>query len=199
MKKSVIKFSLLLTLAAVTSIAVAALKEGDAAPDIKAQASLAGKSFTYSLKDALKKGPVVVYFYPSAFTGGCNIQAHSFAVNHDKFQEAGATVVGVSLDSISRLNDFSADPDYCAGKFPVASDADGKIAKSYDLAVSETPVGRKDTRGNDIDHGRAERSTFIVTANGKVHAAIGGLTPEQNVAKALEAVQKLSGNKFAKS
>jgi peroxiredoxin Q/BCP len=199
MKKSVIKFSLLLTLAAVTSIAVAALKEGDAAPDIKAQASLAGKSFTYSLKDALKKGPVVVYFYPSAFTGGCNIQAHSFAVNHDKFQEAGATVVGVSLDSISRLNDFSADPDYCAGKFPVASDADGKIAKSYDLAVSETPVGRKDTRGNDIDHGRAERSTFIVTANGKVHAAIGGLTPEQNVAKALEAVQKLSGTKSAKS
>ena len=199
MKKSVIKFSLLLTLAAVTSIAVAALKEGDAAPDIKAQASLAGKSFTYSLKDALKKGPVVVYFYPSAFTGGCNIQAHSFAVNHDKFLDAGASVVGVSLDSISRLNDFSADPDYCAGKFPVASDADGKIAKSYDLAVSETPVGRKDTRGNDIDHGRAERSTFIVTANGKVHAAIGGLTPEQNVAKALEAVQKLSGTKSAKS
>ncbi|MFZ6778586.1 peroxiredoxin [Undibacterium sp. Ji83W] len=199
MKRNVIRSSLLLSLAAMTSIAVAALKEGDAAPDIKAQASLAGKSFTYSLTDALKKGPVVVYFYPSAFTGGCNIQAHSFAVSHEKFQEAGATVVGVSLDSISRLNDFSADPDYCAGKFPVASDVDGKIAKSYDLAVAETPAGRKDTRGNDIDHGRAERSTFIVTATGKVYAAIGGLTPEQNVARALEAVQKLSGTKAAKS
>ncbi|MFZ6872647.1 peroxiredoxin [Undibacterium sp. Di27W] len=198
MRKSVIKFSLLLALAAMTSVTMAALKEGDAAPDIKAQASLSGKSFTYSLKDALKKGPVVVYFYPSAFTGGCNIQAHGFAVNHEKFQEAGATVVGVSLDSISSLNDFSADPDYCAGKFPVASDIDGKIAKSYDLAVTETPAGRKDTRGNEIDHGRAERSTFIVTASGKVYAAIGGLTPEQNVAKALEAVQKLAASKTAK-
>ncbi|PXX44051.1 peroxiredoxin [Undibacterium pigrum] len=199
MKKSIINISLLTALAAMTSVAAAALKEGDTAPDFKVQASLAGKSFAYSLKDALKKGPVVVYFYPSAFTGGCNIQAHGFAVHHEKFQEAGASVVGVSLDSISRLNDFSADPDYCAGKFPVASDADGKIAKSYDLAVAGTPAGRKDTRGNEIDHGRAERSTFIVTANGKVYAAIGGLTPEQNVARALETVQKLAGSKAARS
>lgn len=199
MEKSICKLSLMLTIAATTTAAVAALKEGDVAPDIKAQASLAGKSMTYSLKDALKKGPVVVYFYPSAFTGGCNVQAHSFAVSHEKFQEAGATVVGVSLDSISRLNDFSADPDYCAGKFPVASDVDGKIAKSFDLAVTDTPAGRKDTRGNEIDHGRTERSTFIVTANGKVYAVIGGLTPEQNVAKALEAVQKLSASNATRS
>src|ERR1700727_3652390 len=114
----------------------AALKQGDTAPDFKAEASLAGKGFTYSLHDALKKGPVVVYFYPSAYTGGCNIQAHTFAVNSDKFAAAGATIIGVSLDSISRLNDFSADPQYCAGKFPTASDADGSISKSYDLKVA---------------------------------------------------------------
>src|SRR5580658_6894671 len=115
--------------------AVAALKQNDAAPAFTAQASLAGKTFQYSLKDALKKGTVVVYFYPSAYTGGCNIQAHTFATEIDKFTAAGATVVGVSLDSIQRLNDFSADPSYCAGKLPVASDADGSIAKSYDLSV----------------------------------------------------------------
>src|SRR5271170_6505636 len=119
---------------AVTS-SFAALKQGDTAPDFKTQASLAGKSFTFSLKDALKKGPVVVYFYPSAYTGGCNIQAHTFAVNSDKFAAAGATIIGVSLDNISRLNDFSADPEYCAGKLPVASDEDGKIAKAYQLAI----------------------------------------------------------------
>ena len=73
--------------------AMAALKEGDAAPDFKTEASLAGKEFTFSLKDALKKGPVVVYFYPSAYTGGCNVQAHTFAENKDKFTAAGATII----------------------------------------------------------------------------------------------------------
>ena len=109
--------------------ALAALNKGDAAPAFKAQASLAGKEFSYSLADALKKGPVVVYFYPSAYMQGCNIQAHTFAENMDKFNAAGSTVIGVSLDSIARLNDFSADPAYCAGKLPVASDANGAIAK----------------------------------------------------------------------
>lgn len=182
-------------LAAASPLASAALKEGDAAPDFKAQASLAGKAFSYSLKDALKKGPVVVYFYPSAFTGGCNIQAHTFAVNYDKFVAAGASIVGVSLDSISRLNDFSADPEYCAGKIAVASDADGKIARSYDLSVRDAAPGRKDTRGADIDHGFAERTTFIVTPDGRIAATLGGLAPAANVEKALETVQKLTASR----
>ncbi len=175
--------------------AMAALKEGDKAPDFKTQASLAGKDFTFSLKDALKKGPVVVYFYPSAYTGGCNIQAHTFAVNSEKFAAAGATIIGVSLDSIKRLNDFSADPQYCAGKFPTASDADGSIAKSYDLKVAEGKPGIKDTRGVDIDHGFTERTTFIVTPDGKIAAAIGGMAPADNVQKALEEVQHLAVTK----
>lgn len=192
---------LALTVACAVALpALAALKEGDAAPDFKAQASLAGKEFTYSLKDALKKGPVVVYFYPSAYTGGCNIQAHTFAVNMEKFNAAGATVVGVSLDSIQRLNMFSADPEYCAGKLPVASDADGKIAKSYNLNVRDARPGFKDTKGNEIDHGFAERTTFVVTPDGKVVATIettNGVTPATNVEKALEAVQTLAAKKKA--
>jgi peroxiredoxin Q/BCP len=175
--------------------ALAALKAGDAAPDFTAQASLAGKPFTYALKDALKKGPVVVYFYPSAFTGGCNAQAHAFAENMTKFKEAGASVVGVSLDSIQRLNDFSADPNYCAGQLPVASDADGKIAKSFDLAIREGTAGAKDTRGVEIGHGMAERTTFIITADGKVSSTIGGVTPTANVDAALAAVQALKAKK----
>jgi thioredoxin-dependent peroxiredoxin len=179
--------------------AVAALKAGDQAPEFTAQASLAGKAFTYSLKDALAKGPVVVYFYPSAYTSGCNVQAHTFAVNKDKFTAAGATIIGVSLDSIQRLNDFSADPNYCAGKFPTASDADGSIAKSYGLTVKQGPPGLKDTRGVEIGHGFAERTTFIVMPDGKVAETIGGMAPDKNVEQALEAVQHLgkTSNKAA--
>lgn len=175
--------------------AVAALKEGDTAPDFTAQASFAGKAFTLSLKDTLKKGPVVVYFYPSAYTNGCNLQAHTFAVNSDKFTAAGATIVGVSLDSIKRLNDFSADPNYCAGKFATVSDADGKIAKSFDLAVRAGKAGMKDSRGVEIDHDFTERTTFIVTPDGKVAASIGGLGPAENVDEALEAVQQIKTEK----
>ena len=170
--------------------AVAALKDGDTAPDFTAQASLAGKEFKYSLKESLKKGPVVVYFYPSAYTQGCNVQAHTFSVNQEKFAAAGASIIGVSLDSIQRLNQFSADPEYCAGKFPVASDASGSIAKSYDLNVRQI-AGLKDTKGNEVDHGLAERTTFVVTSDGKIAATIGGMTPTENVMKALEAVQQL--------
>jgi peroxiredoxin Q/BCP len=174
--------------------ALAALKAQDAAPVFTAQASLAGKTFQYSLADALKKGTVVVYFFPSAYTGGCNIEAHTFATNIDKFTAAGATVIGVSLDSIKRLNDFSADPDYCAGKLPVASDADGAIAKSYDLQVRKFPTF-KDTRGADVDHGLAERTTFVVTPDGKIAAAIGNMKPDENVDHTLQVVQQLAAKK----
>jgi thioredoxin-dependent peroxiredoxin len=185
--------SCLLSLTAASSVH-AALPEGAAAPDFRAPAALAGQEFTFNLKESLKKGPVVVYFYPSAYTRGCNVQAHNFAVNHDKFAAAGATIIGVSLDSIERLKDFSADPDYCAGKFATASDADGTIAKSYDLQVREGEAGRKDTRGQDIQHGFAERTTFIITSDGRIAATVGGVNPMENVTKSLEIVQSLKKN-----
>ncbi|HTY93385.1 MAG TPA: peroxiredoxin [Steroidobacteraceae bacterium] len=185
---------------AVSAQALAALPVGATAPAFKTQASLAGKEFTYDLGKALKKGPVVVYFYPGAFTGGCNIQAHTFAENMDKFKSAGATVIGVSLDKIETLNAFSSDPQYCAGKLPVASDADGSIAKSFDLTVRGGPPGMKmkDTRGIDIDHQFAERTTFIVTQDGKIAAevaTVNGMTPAGNVEKSLQIVQDLAAGK----
>ena len=174
--------------------AFAALKAGDPAPAFSAPASLAGKPFTYSLKDGLAKGPVVVYFYPSAYTSGCNIQAHEFSTRADQFAAAGASVIGVSLDSIERLNEFSADPDYCAGKLAVASDRDGRIARSFGLRVSDAQRGATDTRGKEIDHGFTERTTFVVKRDGSVLAAVGGVSPEENVARALELVRKLSSS-----
>ena len=137
----------------------------------------------------------MVYFYPSAYTGGCNAQAHAFAANMEKFQAAGASVVGVSLDSIARLNDYSADPEFCAGKLAVASDGDGKIAKSYDLTIHQGKPGMKDSRGNEINHDFAERTTFVVTPDGKVSATIGGVSPTANVDQALAAVQQLKAGK----
>jgi peroxiredoxin len=180
----------LLAAAAVTLPAQAALKAGDTAPDFTLQASFNGKATSYSLTDALKKGPVVVYFYPSAYTGGCNLQAHTFSEKRPEFDSAGASIVGVSLDSITRLNAFSADPEFCAGKLTVASDADGKTAKAYDLMVQGRP-GMKDTRGVEIDHEFAERTTFIVGADRKVLATIGGVSPFENVSQALKFVQGL--------
>ena len=176
--------------------ASAALKTGDSAPVFSAPASLAGKEFKFSLAKALKKGPVVVYFYPSAYTKGCDLQAHTFAEKKDQFTAAGATIIGVSADSVARLNDFSADPSYCAGKFPVASDADHKIATSYDLKTSTGKPGMKDVRGTEINHDFIERVTFVIGKDKKIIATLSSnddkISPDQHVDRALEIVQKLS-------
>lgn len=184
--------------------AIAALKKGDKAPDFSARASLAGKEFDFSLKDALKKGPVVVYFYPSAFTGGCNIEAHTFAENKEKFDAVHTTIIGVSRDSIARLNDFSSDPQYCASKFPVASDADGAITKAYALATItphvEGPI--KDSRGQEIDHALTERTTFVITPDHKIAATLSTadekLAPADHVEKSLAVVEEMNAAKTKK-
>jgi len=175
---------------------LAALKVGEKAPDFAAQASLAGKEFNFSLQDALKKGPVVVYFYPSAYTKGCDLEAHTFAEQKDKFDAAGATIIGVSGDSLARLDQFSADPNYCAGKFPVASDSTGKISASYNLNVTPLKAGATDVRGVAIDHDFTERETFVIGKDHKIIATFSskddGLSPDQHVTKSLEIVQGLS-------
>lgn len=172
----------------------AALQPGEKAPSFSTQASLAGKEFHFSLEDALQKGPVVVYFYPSAFTKGCDLEAHTFAEQKDKFDEAGATIIGVSADDIARLNAFSADPNYCAGKFPVASDTNRKIADSYGLAANSAKPGMKDVRGVDINHDFIERVTFVIGKDHTVVATLSSkedkLSPDQHVAKALAIVQQ---------
>ncbi len=177
---------------AFTLPALAALSVGDEAPDFATKASLAGEAFDYSLQDALGKGAVVVYFYPSAYTKGCNIQARQFAVNMEKFEAAGASVIGVSLDSIERLNDFSADPEYCADKLAVASDESGDIARAYGLQIYDAREGMKDSRGVEIGHAFAERTTFVVTPDGQIAETIGGISPTENVMQSLAAVERLN-------
>lgn len=181
-----------LSLLALAASAHAALRPGDTAPDFRAPAALAGKTVDVQLKDALAKGPVVVYFYPAAYTGGCNLQAHAFAENLPRFTAAGATVIGVSGDGLERLREFSADPETCAGRLTVASDADGQVARGFDIATTATPAGRKTTKGQDITHARAERTSFVVGRDGRIVATLGGLAPEANVDAALAAVQALA-------
>jgi len=173
----------------------AALKVGDTAPDFTATASIGGKDVTFHLNEALRKGPVVVYFYPSAYTGGCDLEAHTFAENKDKFDTAGASIIGVSADNLDRLNQFSADPNFCAGKFPVASDESLKIAKSYDLATTPAKEGAKDVRGVEIGHGFIERVTFVVGKDGRIVSVMSskddGIKPDEHVYKSLAMVEKM--------
>ncbi|HEY2582040.1 MAG TPA: peroxiredoxin [Mucilaginibacter sp.] len=187
-------FSFLL-LTARSGFAQSMLSKGAAAPVFTAKASLAGSEFEFSLKKALAKGPVVIYFYPSAYTGGCDIEAHAFAELKEKFTAAGATIIGVSADDIQRLNKFSSDPNYCAGKFPVASDPDGKIAATYGLTMAASKVGMKDVLGQDLNHGFIARTTFVIDKEGKIVAVLSSsndhISPADHVEKALAIVKTL--------
>lgn len=179
--------------------AFAALKPGAKAPDFTAEASLAGRAFSFSLKKALKKGPVVLYFYPSAFTGGCDLEAHTFADEKERFDAVGASIIGMSADSILRLKAFSSDPLYCAGKFPVASDAGGKVASAYDLVLAPPKPGAADVRGVEIGHAFIARTTFVIAQDGRIVATLSSktdhLTPAEHVEKSLTVVQGLRADK----
>jgi peroxiredoxin len=174
------------------SPAFAALKVGDTAPDFTAAGSLGGKEISFNLKNALKKGPVVVYFYPSAYTGGCDLEARTFAEESDKFTTAGASIIGVSGDPLDRLQKYSADPKFCAGKFPVASDSDTKVAVTYNLNVRQPGPGAKDNQGNPLTHAIIERHTYVIGKNGKIIASMNsttdGISPVEHVEKSLAVV-----------
>ena len=161
----------------VAAPAFAALNPGDAAPDFKAQASLGGNVFTFSLADALKKGPVVLYFYPAAFTTGCTIEAHDFAEATETYRSLGATVIGVSHDNIDTLNKFSVSE--CRGKFAVAADQDQSIMKSYDAVLASKPE-------------YADRVSYVIAPDGHVIYAYKSLNPEKHVENTLDALRKWS-------
>ncbi len=153
----------------------AALPDGTKAPDFTTQASLAGKAFQFSLADALKKGPVVLYFYPAAFTPGCTIEAHEFAEATPKFEALGATVIGVSHDPIDKLNKFSVSE--CRNKFAVASDADGSIMKHYDAVLPAMPA-------------YANRTSYVIAPTGEIIYSYTELKPDQHVSNTMAAVKK---------
>ena len=161
----------------ISASSLAALKAGDPAPDFQAPASLAGKVFTFSLAEALKKGPVVLYFYPAAFTTGCTIEAHDFAEAVDKYRSLGATVIGVSGDDIEKLNKFSVSE--CRGKFAVAADRDQRIMKSYDAVLAIKPE-------------YANRVSYVIAPDGRIVYAYTSLNPEKHVENTLEALRKWS-------
>ena len=152
----------------------AMLAVGTKAPDFSASASLGGQRFTFSLAKALKDGPVVLYFYPAAFTPGCTVEAHEFAEATDTFKALGATVIGVSHDSIDTLDKFSLSE--CRSKFAVAADPDQAIMTAYDAILIKHPA-------------LADRTSYVISPEGAILAAYSDLNPNHHVEFALAAVK----------
>ncbi len=169
-----------LVVASVTAApAFAAMKPGDAAPDFTATATLGGKEFSFSLAGALKKGPVVLYFFPKAFTTGCTAEAHEFAEAAASYEAAGATLIGMSADDIGTLHKFSLQE--CGSKFPVAADPDLKVIKAYDSALIR--VGSV---------GIADRISYVIGTDGKIAYAYADRSPDKHVENTLAAVKALT-------
>lgn len=154
--------------------ASAVLKVGDKAPDFATEASLGGNAYPYSLADALKKGPVVLYFYPAAFTKGCTIEAHEFADAVDEYKRYGASVIGVSHDDIGTLKKFSVSE--CRSKFPVAADPQRHIIDAYDAAM---PIVRT----------MANRVSYVIAPDGTIIYEYTSLSPDQHVRNTMSAVK----------
>lgn len=166
---------------AIATPAFGALKPGDKAPDFTAQAALGGDDFTFSLADALKKGPVVLYFFPKAFTKGCTAEAHEFAEAAAQFKAAGATLIGMSADDIGTLHKFSTQE--CSSKFPVAADPDLKVIKAFDsvmVSTSPKPLNLSD------------RISYVIGQDGKVVYAYADRNPDKHVENTLTAVKALT-------
>jgi peroxiredoxin len=174
------RFLLPLLLAAGMGSAWAMLQPGASAPDFTTQATLAGKPFQFALASALKKGPVVLYFYPAAFTPGCTTEAHEFAEATAQFQALGATVIGVSHDDIETLNRFSVEE--CRNKFAVAADPDQHIMKAYDAVLKMKPS-------------LADRTSYVISPEGKILYSYSALNPEQHVANTLAAVKQWAADR----
>jgi len=169
---------LLLALAATTLLAApatAALKVGAKAPDFTTTGAVGGKEFKLHLADQLKKGPVVLYFFPKAFTSGCTAEAHAFSAAIDDFKKAGAQVVGMSGDDLKTLHDFSTKE--CRSAFPVAT-ATPTLQKEYDVAWAEHP-------------GITTRTSYVIDRSGRIVMVHDDLDFSQHVAKTLAAVQAL--------
>jgi peroxiredoxin len=167
-------FAFIPMMLSVATPSYAALDVGDAAPNFTASAALGGKVYKFTLADSLAKGPVVLYFFPAAFSVGCSIEAHEFAEAITKFEALGATVIGVSSDDIDTLGKFSVQA--CQGRFPVASDSTQSVMKSYDAVMQTRP-----------DY--ANRVSYVIAPNGKVVYNYQSLNPSRHVEKTLAALK----------
>lgn len=157
-----------------SAAAPAALSTGAKAPEFTLQATLGGNVFTFDLADALKKGPVVLYFYPAAFTKGCTIEAHEFADAIDQYKKLGATVIGVSHDQIDTLQKFSVSE--CRSKFAVAADTDQTVMKEYDAVLTQHPQ-------------YANRTSYVIIPNGTILYTYTSLDPTLHVQNTLDALK----------
>ncbi len=175
-----VMLGVLLAMAAVP--AAAALRPGAAAPDFTTRGAVAGKVFTLNLKDQLRHGPVVLYFFPAAFTSGCSAEARAFAEKIDAFRAAGARVIGMSADPVDKLAAFSKAE--CAGKFPVAS-AGPAIVKGYDVALGRQMEGRDIT----------SRTSYVIGRDGKIAFVHDDMNPAEHVATTLAAVRDLKSRR----
>jgi len=175
----------LLALTLLPLAAQAALKPGTPAPAFTAPAYLAGQPFTFDLKQALTKGPVVVYFFPAAFTPGCNVEAAAFSRAIDTFKSHGVSVIGVTAGNTERLAEFSKDTEKCAGKFPVAADEGARIARQYDAVMTLKP---------DL----SSRTSYLIGQDGRIVAEYDSMNPNQHVKQMLDAVQALHASPAAR-
>jgi len=174
-----------LALAALASLAFAAapahatLPKGAKAPTFVAQGAQAGKPITFDLAKALKKGPVVLYFFPAAFTPGCNIEAETFAEAMPKFHAAGATVIGMTAGNTDQLAEFSAKK--CAGQFPVAA-VSPQLKANYDVDLKK-PDG--------TSTGVTSRTTYVIGKDGRIAMAYSAMKPEEHISNSLAALEAL--------
>jgi peroxiredoxin (alkyl hydroperoxide reductase subunit C) len=155
-------------------VASAALPNGAPAPEFTAKATLGGNEFQFVLADALKHGPVVLYFYPAAFTKGCTVEAHEFAQAIDDFKALHASVIGISHDGIEKLDKFSVSE--CQSKFPVAADPDGSVIKAYDAKLLMMP-------------GLSTRISYVIAPDDKVIYSYDSLDPSKHVENTLDAIK----------
>ncbi|MBW6528100.1 redoxin domain-containing protein [Sphingomonas sp. RHCKR7] len=178
MRRAVITAVTVALTAALAVPAAATLKPGATAPDFATRGAVAGKVVPISLHEQLRRGPVVLYFFPAAFTSGCNAEARAFAEKVDAFRAAGATVIGMSADNVEDLQRFSSSE--CAGKFAVAS-AGPKVVAGYDVALGRAVKGKSVT----------SRTSYVIGRDGKVVFVHDDMNPAEHVALTLAAVQKL--------
>jgi len=155
--------------------ASAALPAGSKAPDFTTTGAIGGKPFKLHLADQLRKGPVVLYFFPKAFTKGCTLEAHAFSEASKEFRKAGAQVIGMSSDDLPTLKRFSVEA--CRNAFPVAT-ATAETQKAYDVVWAEHP-------------GLTTRTSYVIDRKGRVVMVHDDLDWSQHVAKSLEAVKAL--------